>query len=71
MAKKPRADWIAQAQCEGKHRFTDAGLAKKVARQSSRRRDSKASAYRCLVCHGWHVGNSAPMKKRDPRKDYK
>ncbi len=49
--------WLVQTQCIGKHRFEDGGLAKQVARKSAKRKDSKSSAYRCIHCGGWHVGN--------------
>ena len=58
MTKKyPPPDWLAQTQCYGKYRFDDGGLAKQVARKSAKRKESKASAYHCMHCGGWHVGN--------------
>jgi hypothetical protein len=62
--KPPKPDWLQQTQCHGKHRFEDGGFAKKVAKQSARRKDSKASAYRCMFCGGWHVGNGGQKKQR-------
>ena len=66
--KGHRPDWLAPAQCEGKHRFEDGGLAKKVAHQSSARKDKRVSAYRCRTCGGWHIGNSNKRNvNRKPR----
>ena len=71
MSKKPPLpDWLAQTQCEGKHRFPDASLAKKVAHQSSQRNDSHTSAYRCATCGGWHVGSGRTVKKTMKEKTY-
>lgn len=64
----PPPDWLAQTQCQGKHRFDDAGLAKKVAHLSSQRKDSRSTAYRCVTCGGWHVGNGRTMKPKNQRK---
>ena len=61
---------MAAAQCGGKHRFSDGGLAKKVASQSSRRKDSSLKAYRCAVCGGWHIGQNTGGK-RPPMRKYK
>ena len=63
----PDPVWLAAAQCAGKHRFDDAGMAKKVAKQSSQRKDKKCTAYKCKTCSGWHIGESRdtkPMKER-------
>lgn len=64
----PNPEWLAQAQCIGKHRFDDGGLAKQVARKSSQRKDSKASAYRCVTCGGWHVGNGNGKQQNRRKK---
>lgn len=69
--KKPTPDLLAQAQCHGKHRFDDARLAKDVARKSSRRKESAASAYRCSTCGGWHIGNGPRIKKKDTRNKHR
>lgn len=55
---------MAAAGCAGKHRFEDANLAKKVARQSSARHDYTATAYRCATCGGWHVGSQNRLNKK-------
>lgn len=70
MAKKyQKPDWLAASQCDGKHRFADAGLAKKVAHKSAQRKDNQVSAYRCSTCGGWHVGAGRTMKNlKDQRK---
>lgn len=60
--QRPQPDWLVKTQCFGKHRFEDGGLAKKVARQSAKRKESKASAYRCNTCGGWHIGNGNGKK---------
>lgn len=63
----PTPNWLASAQCEGKHRFADAGLAKKVAHKSGQRKDNQVSAYRCSTCGGWHVGSGKNITKDRPR----
>lgn len=57
MKHQQHPDWLEQTQCMGKHRFADAGLAKKVASQSAKRKEGRVSAYRCIHCGGWHIGN--------------
>lgn len=42
------------SRCFGKHAFTSATLAWKVAR---RRQDGMAKAYRCPDCGKWHIGH--------------
>lgn len=57
--------------CEGKHRFTDQGLAIKTAKKSSRRHDARMSAYLCKFCNGWHIGQHIRHKSegKKPRAD--
>jgi hypothetical protein len=52
----------------GKHRFDDGGLAKEVAHKSAKRKNSKASAYRCIHCGGWHVGNGNGKQSNSRKK---
>lgn len=55
--KQHQPEWLEQTKCMGKHRFADAGLAKKVASQQAQRRAGKISPYKCTHCGGWHIGN--------------
>ena len=57
-------NWLEQTQCMGKHRFDDGGLAKKVARLSAKRKESRTVAYKCTHCGGWHVGNRNSSDRR-------
>lgn len=67
MSKTRRPEWVTQAQCAGKHRFDTHALAVEVAKQAARRKESKASAYRCGTCGKWHIGNGRQMKVKKPR----
>lgn len=63
-ARKPHTD--PAAQCEGKHRFDNGGLARQVAKAQSKRHDAGMKAYPCDHCGGWHVGSTAhrrPVRK--------
>ncbi len=57
------------ASCNGKIRFETMGMARKVARQQSRRRESALEPYRCVICRGYHIGRKTrmPNAKRDQR----
>ncbi|WKB52998.1 hypothetical protein [Eleftheria terrae] len=54
--KVSTAPVYARVACEGKQRFSSAVLAHQVARQGNRRADRSYRAYRCVYCHGWHLG---------------
>ena len=71
MTKHPPPDWLASTQCEGKHRFADSGLAKKVAHRSAQRKDNPTSAYHCTTCNGWHVGTGKNSTKDKTRMNNK
>ena len=62
MRKPRRPEWVARAQCEGKNKFDSPERAFEVAKQASRRKESKVSAYRCATCGKWHIGNNRQMK---------
>lgn len=48
--------WKARSMCEGKDKLT-VGKAKSIARKM--RKDGKrVGAYRCELCHEWHVGRN-------------
>ena len=49
--------------CRHKERYDSPDLARRVARRRPRR-----AAYKCTVCHGWHVGGVAPGRLRRPRR---
>lgn len=68
MKKRSQPAWVAAAQCTGKHRFADAGLAKSVAKKTSARHDATTTAYRCEFCGGWHVGNINVTQKGSRKK---
>lgn len=71
MMAAPLGDEASASGCFGKQRFTDPALARKVAHQSSQRKDAAISAYKCTVCNGWHVGGRTahfPGAKKDRRK---
>lgn len=55
--------------CTGKHRFADQGLARQIARQTSRRHECAMSAYECKHCGGWHVGQRDQFQKTKKRGD--
>lgn len=55
--------------CMGKHPFTDAGLAKRVAGQQNRRKDkAKVEAYHCPHCGDWHIGRSGRPIRREKKR---
>lgn len=54
-----RARFVAS--CYGKHPFTSAALARKVARKS---KGERRVAYRCGECGKWHVGTPPPRTPR-------
>ncbi len=53
-----------QAGCEGKHRFDDPRLARRVASRSAHTNGDRMSAYRCRLCGGWHIGSNLTKRKR-------
>jgi hypothetical protein len=55
---------IADSQCLGKTPFADVIRAREVAHKQSQRRDIAAVAYKCAVCHFWHVGSNNRMEKK-------
>lgn len=50
------------AACTGKHRFTDAHAARKVADRQRRRSDRAINTYECSHCGGWHLGNQTTTR---------
>lgn len=54
------------ASCAGKVRFESYAQAKSVAHRSSKNQGGKRSAYKCDLCHGYHVGE--PVRKRPTRR---
>lgn len=53
--------------CEGKTRFDSMPRARKVAARLSARHDSRAQAYRCRFCRGFHVGTNDGKRSDDRR----
>ena len=53
----------AASACDGKEQFDSAARAADVARQVSRRRETKAQAYKCPYCGAWHVGVHLTRRK--------
>ena len=51
------------AACAGKHRFESPGEAHKAAKFFGSVRHFRATAYRCPMCHGWHVGETFKKSK--------
>lgn len=58
----------AHRSCEGKKRFESMPMARKIAKQLSRRKGVSALTYRCRICRGFHVGTH-DRKRRDDRRD--
>lgn len=55
------------ATCVGKQKFTDIATATRAVK-SERLRRSGAHAYRCHVCHEWHVGTQFKRRGGRPRQ---
>lgn len=49
------------AACVGKDRFDSYVRAKSTMRPELRR---VAEPYHCWACHGWHIGNRGPSRRR-------
>jgi predicted RNA-binding Zn-ribbon protein involved in translation (DUF1610 family) len=49
-------DFYAVAMCEGKERFDNPQLARKVAIRRAQRRKKPGEPYRCPGCNGFHIG---------------
>lgn len=54
------------ASCAGKVRFESYVRAKTIAHRSAQNFGGKRSAYKCDLCHGYHVGE--PIKQRETRR---
>jgi hypothetical protein len=51
---------IAQARysCFTKFDYRRRNTAEKAAQRIRRRRDDLVTAYKCKLCHGWHIGET-------------
>lgn len=62
---------FAAAACDGKVRFATRAAATRVVRRNGKSHDRaqrQREAYRCPVCHGWHLGRKADQER--PKKDW-
>lgn len=53
----------------GKRRYSDFGTAAKLAKRVRQQRDGeKVQPFHCVLCHGFHLGNSNGRRLDDRRK---
>lgn len=62
MSNSQDQDWVKPTFCNGKHRFESKALANEVAIRMSKKYESRSTAYKCVVCAGWHIGESRSMQ---------
>lgn len=53
----------ARSSCEAKERFGTWAMAQKVGRKR-RRAEKNCSTYRCIFCHGYHLGEDLQRRRR-------
>jgi len=59
----PRKRVMKVSGCEGKYRYDRDSDAAETAIAMRHRYGDAFRPYRCLICHGWHVGKDAQRRR--------